>query len=341
MADESWTQSEKGCRSVEHERAPINSAPVADRGSAPAARSFGPAETALLLTLGGMWGFSFLFIEIALRGFGPVWIVAGRTGIGAAVLLAALGLRRQRLPRSRRMWGHFLVLGVVANALPWVGAAWAQQWLPSGLVALLMAAVPTSTLVVSVAFGLEHFTLARIAGLALALSGVALTVAADPAEPGRLAAIVVVIVATVMYAAGAVYAKQWVSGNDSPLTIAAGQVLTAFLVTLPAAFLLDPLPDPEGITPAVAGSILALGAFGTGAAFLVFYTLIERVGATNTTLVTYIVPLVAVAAGAIVLGERLALPAIIGGALIVSGVWLAQKGTRGAAPGPAEAPAAD
>lgn len=297
-------------------------------GTAPVARSFGPAETGLLLSLGAMWGLSFLFIEIALRGLGPVWIVAGRTAVGALFLLGVLRFRGKRLPRSLRMWSHLLILGIFGNALPWVGASWAQQWLPSGLVALLMAAVPTSTLVVSVAAGLERFTLTRIAGLGLALSGVALTVAADSAEPGRLLAIGVVIGATIMYAVGAVYANQRVSGKESPLTIAAGQVLMAFVVTLPAAFFLDPFPDLGRITLAVGGSVLALGAIGTGAAFLVFYTLIERVGATNTTLVTYLIPLVAVVAGAVVLGERLALPAIVGGGLIISGVWLAQKGTR-------------
>jgi drug/metabolite transporter (DMT)-like permease len=294
-----------------------------------APRGFGPAETALLLSLAAIWGLSFLFIEMALRGLGPVWIVMGRTGVGAFFLLSVLRLRGQRLPRAGRMWSHLLVLGVFTNAIPWTGAAWAQQSLPSGLVALLMAGVPTSTLVVSVAFGLEHFTMARLAGLCLALSGVALTVAGDPSDPGRLLAIGVVVAATVMYACGAVYANQYVSGTVSPLVIATGQVLMAFLVVVPAALLLDPLPRLEAVTPAVGGAVLALGALGTGAAFLLFYTLIERVGATNTMLVTYLIPLVAVAAGTVFLGERIGLPALFGGMLIIVGVWLAQKGTRG------------
>lgn len=300
-----------------------------------APRGFGPTETTLLLTLALIWGLSFLFIEVALRGLGPVWIVVGRTGLGAVFLVTVLRLRAQRLPRTPRMWGHLLILGVFANAIPWTGAAWAQQSLPSGLVALLMASVPTSTLVVSVAFGLERFTLARLAGLLLALSGVALTVAGDPTDPGRLLAIGVVVAATVMYACGAVYANQKVSGTVSPLVIATGQVLAAFVVVVPAALLLDPLPRLEAITPGVGGAVLALGALGTGAAFLLFYTLIERVGATNTTLVTYLIPLVAVVAGAVFLGERIGVPALFGGALIILGVWLAQRGTRGVeGPGP-------
>lgn len=300
---------------------------------APSPRAFGPRETALLLALASMWGLSFLFIEIALRGLGPMWIVAGRTGTGALVLLLVLRLRRQPLPGTLLVWRRLLLLGIVTNAVPWSAVAWSQQRLPSGLVALLMAAVPTSTLVVSVLVGLERFTLRRVVGLTLALSGVGLTVAADLGDPGRLLGIGVVVVATVMYASGAVYANQRVSGTSSPLTIAVGQVVSAFAVTVPVALAVDPLPDPSLLTPAVVGAVAALGALGTGIAFLVFYTLIERVGATNTTLVTYLIPLVAVVAGALVLGERLALPAFLGGALIVLGVWLAQRGT---APAPAE-----
>ena len=292
-------------------------------------RAFGPPETALLLTLASIWGLSFLFIELALRGLGPMWVVVGRTGVGAAVLLTVLFLRGHRLPRTRRLWWNVLVLGVMTNAVPWSAVAWAQQSLPSGLVALLMAAVPTATLLVSVTVGLERFTPARLAGLGLALAGVAMTVASDAAgDRARLVAVGVVLLATVLYGSGAVYANRRVSGNASALTIATGQVLTAFLVTVPVALVLDPLPTAAGLTPDVLGAVAALGALGTGAAFLVFYTLIERVGATNTTLVTYLIPLVAVVAGALLLDERLGVAAIAGGGCIVAGVWLAQRGTR-------------
>lgn len=290
-------------------------------------RAFGPREAALLLSLASMWGLSFLFIELALRGLGPMWIVVGRTGIGALVLLAATRLRGHRVPDSVRPWRQLLLLGIVTNAVPWSAVAWAQQSLPSGLVALLMAAVPSSTLVVSVLVGLERFTLARVLGLGLALSGVGLTVAADLGDPGRLIAIGTVIVATVMYASGAVYANRRVSGTASALTIATGQVVSAFAVTVPVALVVDPLPDRGALTPSVLGAVAALGALGTGIAFLIFYTLIERVGATNTTLVTYLIPLVAVIAGALILSERLAPPAMAGGGLIVLGVYLAQRGT--------------
>jgi drug/metabolite transporter (DMT)-like permease len=300
----------------------------------PRTRTFAPRDTALLLTLGAMWGLSFLFIEVALRGLTPLWIVAGRTLVGGAFLLVVLRLRHQPLPRSARLWGHLLVLGVVSNALPWGAVAWAQQAIPSGLAALLMALVPTSTLLVSVLLGMERFSPSRALGLLLALSGVGLTVAADLDDTGRLVAIAIIVTATVLYALGAVYAKRFVSGTASALTIATGQVLSAAGVSLAGALLLDPRPTADALAPTVLGSVLALGTLGTGAAFLVFYVLIERVGATNTTLVTYLIPLVAVVAGAVVFGERLPPEALGGGALIGLGIWLAQRGTR---PGPVEA----
>jgi drug/metabolite transporter (DMT)-like permease len=223
------------------------------------------------------------------------------------------------------VWRHLLVLGTVNNALPWAGVAWAQQSLPSGLTALLMALVPTSTLLVSTAIGLERMTRRRIAGLVVALGGVALIVLGDLDQPGRLLAVAVVVVATVLYATGAVYAKRFVSGTLPALSLATGQVLTAATVTVPVALAVDGLPDADALTAPVLGAVTALGVLGTGLAFLLFYVLIERVGATNATLTTYLIPVVAVVAGAVVLGERLGAAALGGGLLIGFGIWLSQR----------------
>jgi drug/metabolite transporter (DMT)-like permease len=286
---------------------------------------YGPRETALLLALSSMWGLSFLFIEFALDGLTPLWIVAARTLVGGMVLLVILRLRRRPLPRGWRVWRHLFVLGSVNNALPWAGVAWAQQELPSGLTALLMALVPTSTLLVATAIGQERLTRVRVLGLLLALGGVGLIVAGDLDQPGRVVAVVVVVIATVLYAVGAVYAKRHVSGVLPPLALATGQVLAAATVTTPVALAVDVLPGASALEPAVIAAVLALGVFGTGLAFLVFYVLIERVGATNATMTTYLIPLVAVVAGALVLDERLAFTALAGGALIGVGIWVSQR----------------
>ncbi len=291
---------------------------------------YGPRELVALLVLSGSWGLSFLFIEVALRGLTPLWIVAGRTAVGGAVLLVALRVTGHHLPRSWATWRHLLVIGSITNALPWSAVAWAQQSLPSGLTALLMALVPLSTLLVSAAIGAESLTRTRIGGLVLALVGVGLIVAGDLDEAGRLVAILAVVGATVMYALGTVYARRHLSGRWPPLVLATGQVLTATAVAVPVAVLANGPPGASGAVPQVVAAVLALGIFGTGLAFLLFYLLIERVGATNATLTTYLIPLVAVSAGALVLGERLHPGAIAGGATIGVGIWLTQREVRGA-----------
>ena len=294
----------------------------------PSAKSYSAGDAVLLLALSSMWGLSFLFIEISLRELAPLWIVVGRTGVGGLVLLTLLAIRRTGLPNRLRTWGHLLILGSVNNAAPWAAIAWAQQSLPSGLTALLMAVVPTSTLVVSALVGLERVTRRRLLGLVLALGGVAAIVLGDLDEPGRVLAVLVVVTATLAYAAGAVYAKSFVSGTVAPLPLATGQVMCATAVSVPVALAVEGAPPAlTTLGGATLTSVFLLGALGTGFAFFVFYTLIARVGATNTTMVTYLIPLVAIVAGAIVLDERLGVPALVGGALIVLGIWLAQRST--------------
>ncbi len=286
---------------------------------------YGPREVAALLVLSGSWGLSFLFIGVALRGLTPLWIVAGRTAVGGVVLLVALRVTGHHLPRSWSTWRHLLIIGSITNALPWSAVAWAQQSLPSGLTALLMALVPLSTLLVSAAIGAESLTRARTGGLVLALIGVGLIVAGDLDEAGRLVAILAVVGATMMYALGTVYARRHLSGRWPPLVLATGQVLTATAVAVPVAVLASGPPETSATAPQVVVAVLALGIFGTGLAFLLFYLLIERVGATNATLTTYLIPLVAVSAGAVVLGERLHPGAIAGGLTIGVGIWLTQR----------------
>ena len=288
------------------------------------AARFAPVDVGLLLLLSAMWGLSFLFIELALRELGPIWIVAGRTSVGGLVLLSILLLRGTGLPRGRDLWLRLVTLGVVNNALPWTAVAWAQQRLPSGLTGLLMAIVPTSTLLVAALVGLERITPRRLAGLLLALGGVAVIVGGDVEQPGRVLAVLAVVLATLGYAGSAVFAKSQISGRAPPLTIATGQVLSAAVITLPVAWLVEGRPAVTSLTPTTLGAVALLGALGTGLAFLVFYLLVARVGATNATLTTYLIPIVAVAAGTLLLDERLGASALAGGGLILVGIWLAQ-----------------
>jgi drug/metabolite transporter (DMT)-like permease len=287
--------------------------------------TFAPVDVALLVSLALMWGLSFMFIKVAVDVVAPLWIVAARCVVGAAILLVVLRVRRMALPRGWRTWRDLTILAALGNAVPWGLMAWATQFMPSGLVAVVNALAPTSTLLIAILVGLESPSLRRFAGLVVALCGTFLAVSSDLGAPGTVLAVLAVASATVCYGGGTVYAKTRVSGNHPPLAIATGQVAMAAVLAVPAAALTSPFPVVGDITPAIAGSLTALGALGTGTAFLAFYTLIARVGATNSIMVTYLIPVVALLAGAIVLGEALTLVVIGGTALTIGGVWLAQR----------------
>lgn len=275
--------------------------------------------------LASMWGLSFLFVEIALRVLPPVWIVTARVCIGALVLSVIVAIRRVGLPRDLVMWRRFVLLGILNNAVPWTALAWAQQTLPSGLTALMMAMVPMSSLLVSVFVGIERMTLPRLTGLLLSLAGVALMVGGDIGDIDRVTAMLVVLAATALYAVGAVYAKQRISGQVQPLALATGQVIASSVIMLPVSLIFEPQPQLGDLDLIAIASLTALGALGTGIAFLVFYTLIARVGPTNATMVTYLVPVVAVIAGAVLLDERLGSLTLAGGIVVVIGIWLSQR----------------
>jgi drug/metabolite transporter (DMT)-like permease len=296
----------------------------------PAARgdvrsTFAPRDVAVLASLAAMWGLSFLFIKVAVEVVSPLWIVAARCAIGAVILLALLRVRGTALPRGRRIWIDLTILAALGNAVPWALMAWSTQFLPSGLVAVINALAPTSTLVIAILAGLEAASLRRAIGLAIALGGTTLAVSSSLGTPGTLLAVLMVVLATVCYGFGSVYAKQRVSGTHPPLAIATGQVLMAAAMSVPVAAATSPFPVVADVTPAMWGSLLALGVFGTGLAFRAFYTLIASVGATNTVMVTYLIPVVALIAGALVLGEPITVAVVAGTALTIGGIWLAQR----------------
>lgn len=292
---------------------------------APVRSTFSPADAGLFLLLSSAWGLSFLFIKVSVEALSPLWVVAIRTVIGAAILLLIIRARGRRLPREAGVWGHVLFLATVGNAVPWALVAWAQQDIPSGLAAVVNSLVPASTLAVAAAVGVERLTARRVTGLALALIGTATVMASEFGAPERVLALAVVAGATVMYGASAVYAKRFVSGRQPPLVVAGAQVVLAAVLSVPAAWLVDGGLEVEAFTPAVLASVSALGAFGTGIAFLLFYLLIDRVGATNATMVTYVIPVIGVLAGWLILDESFGWNVLIGGVVMGLGIWLAQR----------------
>lgn len=288
------------------------------------------------------WGASFLFIEVALEGLSPVQIVLGRLSAGATVLWSILAVRRQRLPRDLRLWGHLVVLGVVANIVPFSLFGFGQERVTSGLAGVLNGSTPLFTLLFALgALPEERLSVARGLGLGLGFVGVVLVVGPWDTNPltssltGQLAC----LGASACYAIAFVYTRRFVSGRGYPPgTLAAGQLGAAAVLLWLAAPIVA--RGDVVLTPPVVGSVLALGAVGTGVAYLLYFRLIAEAGATNTSMVTYLIPLVAVALGVIVLGEPVGWNVFAGAAVVILGVAVAEGRLRWfRRPGPARPPA--
>jgi len=292
---------------------------------------FSAATVAQVSALGLIWGFTFLFIKVSVEGLSPLWLVSVRTLSGLVVLLVALRLRRVEIPRDRMTWLHISFLAVPANVIPWGMVAWAQHGVTSAMTAVLYSLIPLMTLVIAVAISLEQFTGRKLIGLILASVGTAVAVGFDGDSPGTTSAVAAVLVACALLAAGAVYAKRYLTPSVPALAMATIQLGIAFLVSTPLALVADGLPQWDRLTPSVVAASLTLGAIGTGLAFLLYYLLIERVGATNATMITYITPVIGIIAGGVFLDEPIEATLLVGGAGIILGIWVAQGGRRSAA----------
>lgn len=288
-------------------------------------------DVGLLLVLGAMWGSSFLFIKVALGEFSPEFIVACRllfallTLLATAPLLARLsGREGPDLRRGvARLWRPMLVLGLFNAALPFLVIAWGTQFLPSGTAAILNSTVPLFTALLAGALPMvtdERLGPLGIAGILLGTLGVGVLAGGfgdlDGGASDALLGAGAVLTGSVSYAIGALCARRMTKGV--PVTVSAiGQNLGGLIPILPLALL--SLPDT---LPSLAtlGSLVGLGAIGTGFSLLLYFRLIANVGATRTSTVTYLVPVWALVYGALLLGEDVTARSLLGLGLILAGV---------------------
>jgi len=278
----------------------------------------------LFLLLGFLWGSSYLFIKIGVdAGLTPFVLVSLRLLIGFLVLAAVVAAHREPLPRSPRMYGHLVVLGAFSVAIPFFLITWAEQHVDSTIAATITSAVPLFVIGIA-AFALrdEPISMNKLVGVAVGLVGVAILVGFDPAAlaGGSLAAELALVGATASYAIGGVYARRMVH-SLRPMIPALFQVLFAFLMSTTLAFVFE-RPFEAPITVETGFAILWLGALGSGIAYLVFFRLLQAWGATRTSLVAYLLPIVGIALGALVLQEAVDLRLLVGTALIIGGIFV-------------------
>ena len=281
------------------------------------------AEWLIFVALGFMWGSSYLFIKLAVDSFGVFTLVALRLLIGAAFLWAVLRLTRTPIPRDRRAYGHLLVMSVINIAIPFGLITWAEQSVDSALAAILNSTVPLLVIVIAPLFlPDEPIRVNGVLGLVIGFIGVVLIVSPGLAgAAGTVPGQVALLGSSFSYAIGNVYARRNVRGLP-PLIPAVFQVSFALLIVGALALVLERPWETAQPDAQAWFSVVWLGILGSGMAYLAYFRLLAAWGATRTSLVAYLLPVVGIVLGYLVLQEPIDATLITGTALVIAGVAL-------------------
>jgi drug/metabolite transporter (DMT)-like permease len=292
--------------------------------AAPSTRSWLPAF--LLLAL--IWGSSFLFIKVGVRELHPLWLTFGRVGAGALTLLVVLLVSRDRLPREPALWAHLFVVAALGVTLPFTLFGYGEQRVSSVLAGIWNAATPLVALPLAVlVFRTERMTRARAIGITIGFLGVLIVLGVWREVGGsQLTGQLMCFGAAMCYAVAIPYQKKFIAGRPgSGVSIAAGQLLVALAqLAIVAPLLAGAPPAPASLSAPVVWCVLALGAGGTGLAFVLNLRVIRVAGASTSTSVTYLMPVVATLAGVLILGEHLSWNQPVGALVVIAGVGVSQ-----------------
>lgn len=278
------------------------------------------AEMALLALI---WGASFLAIKLALAEVPVFTLVAHRVFWATLLLWIYVLWRGLDIPRSPKIWGAFLMMGILNNIIPFTLMAWGQQFIETGLTSIFNAVTAIfGVLVAAMFFRDERLTARRGIGVCIAFAGVAVAIGLDSFASFdiRSLAQLAVIGGTVSYAFAAAWARGYLSGL-APQVAAAGMLTGATVIMLPLAWVIDGAPE----MPQLPVTFAAIGYFailGTAIAYLLYYRVLSMAGSGNAMIVTLLIPPVAIILGAVVLGERLAPEAFAGFALLALGLMI-------------------
>lgn len=286
-----------------------------------------PGDWLLLASLVAFWGSSFALTKVAVETIAPIWVVALRLSIGAAIVWALALARGQKFPRSPSAWVWFAWLAATGAVLPFFLISWGTKYIDSGLAGILIGTVPITVIVLS------HFLLPdepmnryKAAGFATGFAGVVLLIG-----PGNLTGIsgsgIALIAEIAVLFAAISFAVQSVTARRMPPMGVMLRAASVLLVSALSSTVIAVLTSPAGLAAAsTAGllSTLALGLFPTALGTLALFRLLDRAGAGFVSMSNYLIPAWAVLAGMIFLGERLDWHTALGFALILAGIAVSE-----------------
>ncbi|MFE7385713.1 DMT family transporter [Streptomyces zhihengii] len=289
-----------------------------------------------------VWGFSFLLIKVGTEAYAPFQVTFGRLLFGTAVLAVAMAVRRDRLPRGLRTWGHLMVAAFLLNALPFSLFAYAELTIPSTLAGICNATSPLWGMALSlVALSEDRPTRRRVAGLGLGFLGVLTVLGAWQGFAGLdVRGTAMALLASLSYPIGWIYVRRTLAGSSrSHLSLTGAQLGLATLQLGLVTPMFTSVPTSFPLVPLLA--VVALGTLGTGLALLIQYGLVAEVGPTTAQMVTYFIPVIATAAGVAVLDESLSWNTPVGALIVLVGAALTQGRPKPAAPAAATGAPAD
>ncbi|MET4728339.1 drug/metabolite transporter (DMT)-like permease [Lysobacter enzymogenes] len=310
-------------------RSPELAATVAANGSAPAPAAVDDTaragwRTPLELTvLGAIWGGSFLFMRVAAKDFGALPLVEMRLGLGALILLPFLWKARESF-RGAKIWAKLALIGLINSALPFALFAWAAQRAPAGIGAITNSMAVLFTALVGFLFFGEKIGIQRGIALLAGFAGVVVLASGKTAGASIGWAVAAGCAAAFLYGIGANLVRRQLTGLPAA-AVAAATLGCSALLTLPFAVATWPahaIPAKSWLSASM------LGVLCTGIAFVMYYRLIQRIGAGRAVAVTYLVPLFGVAWGWMLLGEPLTITMLIAGALILGSVAMSQRAAK-------------
>jgi len=282
-----------------------------------------PKQWSAFIALGLIWSSSFLWIKIAVQEMSPITLVAYRVLFGLLFGVVVIMIQRVSLPRDIKVWIPVLLLGISNVAIPFFLISWGEQSINSGVAAILDATVPLFSLVIA-HFLLEDdkMTAPKVVGLLIGFAGVIILMSKDiGGSSSSLLGQGAVILACVFYAGSGIYARKNTE-NTPTILRSAGPLISATVVMWLGSFLFEsPVKTPHLQITWIA--LLWLGILGSGVAFVLVYYLIHEIGPTRASMVTYTFPLGGVLLGFLFLHESLSWQIILGGALIIASLAVA------------------